>query len=140
MVVFYRCTFEDVYEACEDENMFVLYALDKYRWKALNIDRLYGSSIFDDDLYLCVVDGAEEIEIDGEVYPAEYLFEEGYTPDDIAELIEPSTPDVIREYIDEYVLSDNVDYAELVISMLKNGEELNEVVDSYDYIRSEMHL
>lgn len=140
MVVFYRCTFEDVYEACEDENMFVRYALDKYRWGAVNIDRLYGSAIFDDDLYLCVTDGAEEIDINGQLYPPESLFDEGYTPDDIAELIESSTPDVIREYIDEYVLSDIVDYAKLVISMLKRGEELNEVVDSYDYIRSEMDL
>ena len=97
-------------------------------------------AIFDDDLYLCVTDGAEEIDINGQLYPPESLFDEGYTPDDIAELIESSTPDVIREYIDEYVLSDIVDYAKLVISMLKRGEELNEVVDSYDYIRSEMDL
>lgn len=104
--VFYKITpleFEDAFDSAE-VNAFLQYLALSRGFNAFDLDKMYGSFEYGDDFYLCVTDEYPII-IDGEEVQPEYAYED-YGFDAIANLVQPSTPEIILKYFTTYELED----------------------------------
>ena len=102
MTVFYRITLPDVLNALQDSNIWLYCSFVYDGFNCLDIEHLYGSQIIDSTLYLCITD-REDISVKGASTDPEDALDK-YSIDDLASYIENGTPEIIRNYIDEYTI------------------------------------
>ena len=132
---FYKITEDQIVDyfskSKDPSKIFILSALDLYGWRAFTIDKMYGSQVFDNELYLCVTDN-EPIVIDGrEVDPESALTTEGYKPEDIENYIAEVDEGILNKYFTEYDLNiEGWDIDEVANACLQN-ESFSDVVASY---------
>lgn len=124
---YYKCTLDQVIDALskEDENLWLVYALKEYGWKALNFDTyMFGSKVINNLLYLCKTDGYY-INIDGEEVDPEEALDE-YPLDKLAAYIQDFDEDVVISTISMYDMA-AVNLNNIAISMLEDGRDYTEI-------------
>ena len=132
MTVFYRITLPDVLNALQDSNIWLYCSFVYDGFNCLDITHLFGSKVIDSTLYLCITDG-EYISVKGASTNPEDALDK-YSIDDLSSYIEQCTPDIIRNYIDEYAIHAPL-YDKWAPMILSNGYKFTDIVD--DYIKLE---
>lgn len=133
---FYYITEDDLLKFYDkNDNGILRFIVDRDGFDAFDLDKLYGSQLFGDILYLCVTDG-NEIMVDGElVAPEEVL--DIYTPEDISEYEKHANDGIIRRYLSEYEMKE-VDLDDVAFDMINDGyADFTEVVkwaDELDWL------
>lgn len=124
---FYKISPEDVDRVFnkKDTNMILKEAFKTYGWEALDIDRMWGSIIDGDYLYLCVTDGYD-IEVNGEEVDPESALEM-YGVDACSDYVQDGNEDIISSHITEYEIGD-VDIDEIALSLLQSGYHFSTIV------------
>lgn len=123
----YRVTlrqFEDFFETRE-ENIFVRYVATLKLFECLNISQMFGSAIYDDELFICVTDGQPiSVEGDDNVDP-ETAFE-SYTPDDLQAYIVDAKDEILIKYLS---------YREMLPDLLEDEQSAAAIdaLESEDY-------
>ena len=87
-----------------EENIIIRYLVNEYGFEAFDIERLYGSAIIDDVLYICDTNG-EEILVGGQsINPEDAL--ENFTLDELSTYVIPADDSIIKRYLSEYELAE----------------------------------
>ena len=112
---FYSATYDQVKDVLDthDTNLFVLYAFENDGWDAIDIRKLFGSSIIDDTLYICVTDG-KDIYVQGKRVDPEAALSE-FDVTELQDYIEPAN-----------------DIESIAINMLEDGISLNRLIENYN--------
>ena len=132
MTVFYKVTLASAISALIDQNIWLYCSFVYDGFNCLEIDSLYGSKVIDTTLYLCVTDG-EAISVKGASTNPEDALEK-YSIEDLSSYIEDATPEIIRNYIDEYAIK-RPQYDKWAPITLSNGYKFTDIVN--DYIKLE---
>lgn len=130
---YYLITLKHAIDVALDTNILMSQALIMNSWDSLDIDRLSGSMIIDNSLYLCVTDGYA-IEVNGEkdIDPEAALSE--FSLDDLDKYIEVASDEIISERLTPYEVT-NFDIDKAAYQLLGDGYSLEEVVNaSEDYL------
>lgn len=126
--VFYEVT-EDQLKSYYDEsvdNMISKYLVREYGFDAFDLDRMYGSAVVDDNLYICVTDG-DYIEIDGyEINPEDALQE--YSIEDLQAFIQPADDEIMKRYVSSYEFK-TPDMDEVALELLTAGHSFYQIVE-----------
>ena len=126
---YYRITLEDIQEN-EDMNVWVKKSFDERGWDAIDFsNKLYGSKVIGNKLYLCVTDGYD-INVDGKnINPEEALDE--YAIDDLQDYIKDKDDDIIDRYITTYEIFEP-DFNEWAVDILTTYDlDFSDVVRDY---------
>ena len=128
---FYKMTLNTVIDSLNDNdgNLWLIYALQKYGWNALDTDHnFYGSKLIDDIFYLCVTDG-HEIEINDEIYDPEYLLEE-FDIEAMSQYIQDANDEIIHRYVTPYEMNFKViDIDQIAIDLLNDDYSFIDIVE-----------
>lgn len=130
---YYLITLKHAINVAMDMNLLMSQALIMNGWDSVDVDKLPGSMIIDNSLYLCVTDGYA-IEVNGEkdVDPEAALSE--FSLEDLDEYIEVASDKIISERLTPYEV-DKFDIDEAAYQLLKDGYSLEELVSaSEDYL------
>lgn len=117
-----------------ESNLFIMYAANTEYFDALNLSQMFGSAVYDEDLYICESDGQPiVVGSDPDVDP-ETAFEI-YTAEDLEAYIQDATEKILLKYItyrefDIDVLSDIQTNA--AIEALQGGISLEDVIKAYN--------
>lgn len=129
--VFYRISNKLVKQTLDNaDNLIFRYLVRKNGIDAFNLDKLYGSAVFDDDLYLCKTDG-QDISVNGEeVYPEDAL--ELYSPEELKSYIKDGDEAIVKRELTSYELA-GFDLDEVAVELIEGGHSFVEVVEAaYD--------
>ena len=132
MTVFYKVTLASAINALIDQNIWLYCSFIYDEFNCLDIDNMYGSKVIDSTLYLCVTDGEDILVKGASTNPEDAL--EKYSIEDLSSYIEDATPEIIRNYIDEYAIK-KPQYDKWVPIILSNGYKFTDIVN--DYIKLE---
>lgn len=133
----YRVTPDQFRKFIEDreDNLFVKYTALTNQFDCLNLSQMFGSAIYDDELFICETDGQPiVVGPDADVDP-ETAFE-SYTPEDLHAYIEDAKTETLIKYITYReilpdLLKDEQNAA--VISALESGDYvIKDVIDDYN--------
>lgn len=130
---YYLITLKHAIYVAMDMNLLMSQALIMNGWDSVDVDKLPGSMIIDNSLYLCVTDGYA-IEVNGEkdVDPEAAL--SAFSLEDLDEYIEVASDKIISERLTPYEV-DKFDIDEAAYQLLKGGCSLEELVSaSEDYL------
>jgi len=105
----------------EDSNTVLRYLVTVYGFDAFDVDKMWGSSLEGDTLYLCVTDGVD-ISVGDEYVDPESAIEE-FGVDRLSSYVEQGTPDIIKRYISGYELRP-IDIDEVGAGMISDGFSL----------------
>lgn len=135
----YRVTSEQFRNFIDDreENVFVKYTANTNGLESLNISQMFGSAIYDDELFICVTDGQPiVVGADANVNP-ETAFE-NYTPEELEAYIEDAKDSELTKYITyrefkQELLDD--DQTNAAIEALQSGDyTLEDVIKNYNQL------
>lgn len=126
---FYKVTVADLVNHYKESNNIVTSAIiDMYEFDVFDLDRMYGSAIIDDTLYLCVTDN-KDIIVDGEAVDPEHALEE-YDIEDLEDYIEPATDEVLNRYASYYEFDPSkIDIDEVAAELLNGGHHLTQIIE-----------
>lgn len=135
----YRVTlkqFKDYFEDKED-NLFVKYTAVTNQFDCLDLSQMFGSAVYDDELFICVTDGQPLlIGTDTEVDP-ETAFDY-YTPEELHAYIEDASQDILlqhltyREILPKLLLDEQ---SEAAISALESKDyNVKDIIEDYNEI------
>lgn len=96
----YRVTLKQFSDFIEDHesNLFIRYTALTNNFDALNLSQMYGSAVYDDELFICETNGQPiVVGPDADVDP-ETAFE-NYTPEDLHAYIEDAKTETLIKYI-----------------------------------------
>lgn len=101
-----------------DENGIVRYVVSEEGFNAFDLDRMYGSQVIGDVLYLCVTD-FQDIEVNGEkIYPEDAL--DMYDVSALSAYIQDGDDKIIDRYLSKYELRP-IDVNSVALDILDGG-------------------
>lgn len=123
----YRVSLPQFTDFIEDHetNIFVKHAALTYLFDCLDLAQMYGSAVYDDELFICKTDGQPIKVKDDENVDPETAFKK-YTPEDLYPYIEDAKDDTLIKYIT---------YREMRPEILEEGQTdaAIEVLESREY-------
>ena len=135
----YKVTFQQFKNFIEDyePNLFVKYTALTNQFECLDINQMYCSAIYDDELFICETDGQPiVVGTDAEVDP-ETAFED-YTPEELHAYIEDAKNSTLTKYItyrefNQDLLED--DRIEAAVEALQSGHySIEDLIKDYNEI------
>ena len=82
----------------KEDNLFVKYTANTNGVECLNPSQMFGTAIYDDELYICVTDGQPIVVGDDVDVDPETAFKK-YTPEDLEAYIEDADDQILIKYI-----------------------------------------
>ena len=101
-----------------NDNGILRFVVSENGFNAFDIDRLYGSKIIGDVLYLCVTDGHDIIVNGEETYPEDAL--DMYDISALSAYIQEGDDKIIDRYVSEYELKP-IDINDVALDLLDGG-------------------
>ena len=127
--IFYSVTEDELKRYYKDNgNIFTKYLVQEEGFKAFDLDRMYGSAVIGDTLYICETDGSF-IEVNGEEVEPEFALED-YTIEDLEPYIQELPEKDIKNKLGNYELAD-FDINDVSTYLIADeGYEFFEVIDA----------
>lgn len=121
----------------KEDNLFVKYTANTNGFECLNLSQMFGTAVYDDELYICVTDGQPiVVGADADVDP-ETAFKH-YTPEDLEAYIEDADDQILIKYITYREFNPDLleeDQTNAAIEALQSGDyDVAEVIKNYNEI------